>query len=152
MRAFLLTMLVLAGTAGILRADLWSEDYPAGLARAKQEGKYILLDFTGSDWCGWCKRLKAEVFSKPSFKEYARENLVCLMIDFPRGKSQSKELQAQNIELSNKFGVAGYPTIIVLDPDGAFAGHTGYLPGGPARYVDNLKSMIAKDRAKKAAK
>ena len=152
MKNFMFGLLALVATAGVARAELWSEDYPAGAARAKQEGKYILLDFTGSDWCGWCKRLKAEVFSRPSFKEYARENLVCLTIDFPRGKEQSKELQDQNNELSDKFAVAGYPTIILLDPEGAFAGQTGYMPGGPTRFVENLKAMIEQDKARKAHK
>lgn len=149
MKRLLIGLLAFAVLAPVARAGLWTEDYVEAMAQAKQEGKYVLLDFTGSDWCGWCKRLKAEVFSKPSFQEYAKENLVCVTVDFPRGKAQSKELQAQNSGLSDTFGVAGYPTIILLDPEGNFAGETGYVPGGPSRYVENLKVMIAQDRAKK---
>lgn len=145
-------VLIAVALAVPARAGVWTEDYAAALAQAKQDGKYILMDFTGSDWCGWCKRLKAEVFSKPSFLDFAKENLVCLTIDFPRGKAQSEELQAQNSALQEKFGVAGYPTIILLDPQGNFAGQTGYMPGGPARYVENLKNMIDQDRAGKAGK
>jgi len=152
MRKLLAMVLIAVASAVPARAGVWTEDYAAALAQAKQDGKYILMDFTGSDWCGWCKRLKAEVFSKPSFLDFAKENLVCLTIDFPRGKAQSEELQAQNNALQEKFGVAGYPTIILLDPQGNFAGQTGYMPGGPARYVENLKNMIDQDRAGKAGK
>ena len=80
MKKFFAGMLMVAALAVPARAGVWTEDYAAALAQAKQDGKYILMYFTGSDWCGWCKRLKAEVFSKPSVVDYAKENLVCLPI------------------------------------------------------------------------
>src|ERR1017187_4807538 len=67
----------------------WLTDVPAALARAKAENKTVLLDFTGSDWCGWCMRLKAEVFDQPEFSTYAHANLILVELDFPHHKTQS---------------------------------------------------------------
>ena len=61
----------------------WSDDYKASLATATKERKNVLLDFTGSDWCGWCIRLKRETFDQPAFKEYADKNLVLVEIEGP---------------------------------------------------------------------
>src|SRR5215213_11363481 len=108
---------VLAFTSAVAGTG-WSDEYETALAQAKKENKKILLDFTGSDWCGWCKKLDREVFSKPEFKEYADKNLVLVEVDFPRAKEQSATERRQNLELMERFGVQGYPTIVVLDGDG----------------------------------
>src|SRR5687767_6717334 len=89
----------------------WDDDYEKALAKAKAENKMVLLDFTGSDWCGWCIKLDKEVFSKKEFKDYAKENLVLVEVDFPQGKNQSKKLKEQNAKLKQEFGVRGFPTI-----------------------------------------
>src|SRR5512140_2965556 len=62
----------------------WMTDVPKALEKAKTENKLVMLDFTGSDWCGWCIKLNKEVFSKPEFIEYAAKNLVAVEVDFPR--------------------------------------------------------------------
>lgn len=121
----------------------WETDFAKASAAAKQADKYMLLDFSGSDWCGWCIKLDKEVFSKPEFKAYAEKNLVCVLVDFPRRKTQSAELKKQNESLSRKYGIEGFPTIVLLAPDGALAGQTGYQPGGAGKYVEHLKSLIA---------
>jgi protein disulfide-isomerase len=119
----------------------------------------MLLDFSGSDWCGWCVKLDKEVFSKPAFKTFAKTNLVCVLVDFPRQKPQSKKLKEQNAELARKYGIRGYPSVIVLSPEGDLVGKTGYQEGGPQKYVAHLQEMIddykkqhpGKDEEKKAA-
>ena len=63
----------------------WLDDIENAKEQAKQGGKRILLDFTGSDWCGWCKKLDAEVFSQQEFKDYAAKKLVLVEVDFPKG-------------------------------------------------------------------
>ena len=71
----------------------WLSDYKKAQQEAKTSNKFLLLDFTGSDWCGWCKRLEKEILSQSQFENYARENLVLLEVDFPRAKPQSPELR-----------------------------------------------------------
>jgi protein disulfide-isomerase len=111
---------------------------------AKAENKHLLIDFSGSDWCGWCIRLDNEVFSQAAFKEYADENLILMLADFPRDKSnQSAALQKQNDELLKEYGVRGFPTVFILDPDGNTIDKTGYQEGGPESYVDYIKKVIA---------
>jgi thioredoxin-related protein len=122
----------------------WLTSVPDALARAKKENKLVLLDFTGSDWCGWCKKLDAETFSKSEFTDYARKNVVLVEVDFPAHKDQSDELKKANQALQAKYKVDGYPTLIVLNSDGKVVWtQGGYMEGGP-------KAMIAKlDEAKK---
>lgn len=126
----------------LAHAGLWTDDYAGALAQAKAENRFVLLDFTGSDWCGWCKRLEREVFSKDDFKKYAKANLVCVTLDFPRGFELKKKVAAQNEKLSNDYEVMGYPTIVLLDPNGKTIGRTGYQPGGAKAYVEHLETFI----------
>jgi protein disulfide-isomerase len=123
-------------------ATNWETDFEKALSDAKTSGKYILLDFSGSDWCGWCIRLEKEVFSQDAFKDFAEENLVCVLVDFPRAKEQTEKLKQQNLDLARKHSIRGYPTIIILSPDGKPVGQTGYLQGGPWEYARHLKEII----------
>ena len=79
---------------------------------AKANNKLLLLDFTGSDWCGWCIKLNKEVFSKPEFKDYANKNLVLMEVDFPRGKSQGSDIKKQNEGLAQQYQIEGFPTAL----------------------------------------
>ncbi len=123
-------------------ATNWETDFEKASTTAKASDKYMLLDFSGSDWCGWCIRLEKEVFSQDAFKDFAEKNLVCVLVDFPRAKVQTGELKQQNLDLARKYEIKGYPTIIVLSPDGKPVGKTGYLQGGPWEYARHLKKII----------
>lgn len=97
----------------------WTMDYEAAKALAKEKKLTILMNFTGSDWCGWCKLMDKNVFSTEQWKSYATQNLVTVFIDFPKNKSLVPEKRAEaNKALSEKFGVQGYPTYILLASDG----------------------------------
>lgn len=120
----------------------WLTDYELAKKQATEENKTILMDFTGSDWCGWCIRLHEEVFSLPEFKDYAKENLVLLELDFPRGKRLPPDLVAQNEKLQEEFQVQGFPTILLLDGEGRPFGRTGYQAGGPTAYIEHLSEFI----------
>jgi protein disulfide-isomerase len=122
----------------------WLTDLPKAQAKAKEENKLVLLDFTGSDWCGWCIKLDKEVFSKPEFAEYASKNLVLVEVDFPRSKPQSSELKKANAALQDKYKIEGYPTIIVLNSSGQKAGELGYQPGGPKPFIAELERLKKK--------
>lgn len=121
----------------------WLTDLSDAKAKVKAEKKPILLYFTGSDWCGWCIKLKKEVFSKPAFVNYAKESLILMSIDFPNRKFQSKSLEEQNNKLMNFYRVEGFPTIILLDPNGKVVGKTGYRDGGAEAYVAHLKALLS---------
>lgn len=86
-------------------------------AESKKTGKPIMANFTGSDWCGWCKRLSAAVFVKPEFKKWADENVVLLELDYPRRKQMPDELKKQNAGLQAAFKVRGFPTVWVFNLD-----------------------------------
>lgn len=139
----LIPLIAIVGLALQVQAsDNWETDFKAALATAKAEGKPVLVDFTGSDWCGWCIRLDKEVFSKQAFKDYAKDSLVLLEVDFPRAKEQSPSLIAQNEALATKYKIRGFPTILLLSGDGELLGRTGYQDGGADAYVEHLKELI----------
>ena len=145
MRTIAIGLLVTAALLRVGAAELdWMTDLPKAQAKAKEEKKMVLLDFTGSDWCGWCIKLQKEVFSTPAFAEYARNNLVLVEVDFPAKKNQSAELKAANAELKKKYEVDGYPTIIVLNGEGKKIGELGYMPGGPKKFVAELDKVKKK--------
>jgi len=118
----------------------WLVDAHAAQEKAKRENKYVLLDFTGSDWCGWCQKLKREVFDDPAFVSFAQANLVLVEVDFPHHKLMSREQKLANARLATDYGISGYPTIIVLDPDGKPVNRLGYVHGGPAGFISKLEA------------
>jgi protein disulfide-isomerase len=142
-RSFLLPALLVAFLAvgSSFAKPGWLTDFKKAQGEAKAGKKLLLVDFTGSDWCGWCIRLDREVFSKPEFQEYASKNLVLLEIDFPRTMELSAELKAQNQQLAEEFGIQGFPTVVVMDSDGKPVGVLGYTPGGPAAFIAQLDKL-----------
>ena len=122
----------------------WTTDLPKAVEKAKSENKLVLMDFTGSDWCGWCIKLNKEVFSTPEFAEYAKKNLVPVEIDFPTKKAQSAELKKANKDLQKQYGIQGYPTIIVLNSEGKKVGELGYMAGGPKTFIAKLDELKKK--------
>ena len=131
------------------RADaLWTDDFAEASRIAKAENRFMLLNFTGSDWCGWCIKLDKEVFSKSEFKKFAKEQLVCVTVDFPAQKKVSSKTAKQNDELKSTFAIRGYPTIILLNPLGEKIAQTGYKEGGAEVYVQHLRGLIEPHAAK----
>ncbi|MDP6636259.1 MAG: thioredoxin family protein [Phycisphaerae bacterium] len=136
-------ILTLTGSAALAAGDGWVTDFEAAKASAKTSGKYMLVDFTGSDWCGWCIRLKKEVFSQDHFKTEAPKNFILVELDFPRDKSKlTPKLIAQNNKLKEKYSISGYPTIFLMDAEGKVFAKTGYRAGGPEKYVEHLNSLV----------
>ena len=128
MKKIVAGLLVTLGLLQVSASELnWMTDLPKAQAKAKAEKKLVMMDFTGSDWCGWCIKLDKEVFSTPEFTEYAKKNLVLVEVDFPNKKKQSPELKKANAELQKKYRIEGYPTIIVLNGEGKKIGELGYL-------------------------
>ncbi len=130
----------------------WKSNFDEVAKIAQETNKPILANFTGSDWCGWCKVLDREVFSKPEFQKWAKENVVLLEVDFPRRKKLSKALRSQNNALQKAFGVRGYPTIWLFDVgEGKNTkknivphGKTGYVKGGPTKWIKTIAKYMPK--------
>ena len=122
----------------------WYTDFEEAKKIASADNKLILADFSGSDWCGWCIKLDKEVFSKTEFKEYAGKNLVLFLADFPSQKKLPDKVKKQNEALAQKYGVKGFPAVLLLDKSGKVLGRTGYKKGGPKQYVTHIKSLLKK--------
>ncbi len=119
MNKFLLTGIATAALiAPAAQAANWGTNLPAALKQAGETGKNVFVIFTGSDWCGPCIALKNNVLSKADFAAYADENFVLVELDFPRSKPMSAEQKAANSQASEKYGVKGFPTVLVLSPEG----------------------------------
>lgn len=130
---FLGTMPAFSQTAG------WTDDYAKATAEAKSENKAILLDFTGSDWCGWCMKMKKETLDTPQFNTYAQKNLILMTVDFPHNKPLPPAVKQQNAMLDAKYHAEGFPTYVLVDKFGReLWRQTGYLAGGPGVFIAAL--------------
>ncbi len=132
--------------AAVLQAaaaeSTWTTDFPAAQALAKKENKLVVMNFTGSDWCSWCKKLHKEVFGTKEFGTYAKEKLVLVEVDFPNAKKQTDALKKANNALQEKYKAEGFPTIVVLNGEGKVVWRqVGYMPGGPEAWISKLKSL-----------
>lgn len=145
MKSFVIAAITLiAATVTNLSAaeSAWSTDLPAAQAQAKKDKKLVLVNFTGSDWCSWCKKLQKEVFTTKEFKDYAKEKLELVEIDFPNNKKQTDALKKANEALQAKYKAEGFPTIVVLNGEGKEVWRqVGYMPGGPGAWIAKLKSL-----------
>ena len=137
----ILSLIALAAlsTSAFAAKEGWLDDLEKAKEQAKTGGKRILLDFTGSDWCGWCKKLDAEVFSQQEFKDYAAKHLVLVEVDFPHGFKLPDAAKKQNEALAKKYQINGYPTIIITSPSGVKKGQLGYMEGGPKAFIKALE-------------
>lgn len=150
MKKILMLLFLLAGTHFLHAEGLeWNTNLEKAMEISKATNKPLMLFFTGSDWCGWCKRLQAEVFFKPEFAKWAKENVVLLELDFPRRTQLPQEQQMQNNQLGQFFGVQGYPTIWFVKAtkvDGKInfekLGNTGYLDGGPPVWLKAADEIL----------
>ena len=143
--AYYLTLMLILTLSSTLQAsgEEWLTDYDKARTAAEKNKRPILVDFSGSDWCGWCKRLDEQVFQQPEFKEWAKENVVLCLLDFPRNPAKVSPAQKQkNQEVARSFGVRGYPTVLLLETNGTLIARTGYREGGPTKYVEHLERLL----------
>ena len=122
----------------------WHINLEEAVKVAQEENKNILVNFTGSDWCVWCHRLRDEVFIQDEFKKYADDNLILVKLDFPRKTKLPEEEQEYNTNLMYKYGVRGFPTILLLDSDGNLVRQTGYQQGGAESYIKHIEESFIK--------
>jgi thioredoxin-related protein len=117
--ALLSTAPVLAGTAAKTTAPaLTWRDWDKGLDEAKASDRPVLVDVVTS-WCGWCKRMDADVYSNPQVRDYLAKKFVTVRIDAESTAPARYEGKAQTSQsLAARFGVSGYPTTVFLHSSG----------------------------------
>ena len=124
----------------------WGTNYEEALNKARSEGKAVLAEFTGSDWCYYCRKLRQEVLDSPDFASWAEENFVLLEIDLPQHTDIGIELLTQNQMLRSKYQIDGYPTLLVLDASGRpLGGMFGYV-GDPKTVQAELEPGIKAEK------
>lgn len=134
------------------KPDIWMTDFAAATAKAKAENKDLLIDFTGSDWCGWCIKLDAEVFSHDEFQQAAQKNFVLVKVDIRQDKSNmSKELIAQNDGLVFRFGISNFPTLLMMDSQTNVYDMLSYQKGGPGPFNEAMTAKRKKAQGFKAS-
>lgn len=113
-------LILLAGFMA-LSFTTWEPDFNEAKLQAKARHKLILLNFSGSDWCGPCIRMKQDVFGNENFSNMADKELVLVNADFPRKKKNqlTKERQEQNEALAEQYNPSGkFPYTLLLDENG----------------------------------
>lgn len=144
MKSFLLFTTVLLTLLSLPRShgSEWLTDLNKAKAQARTERKAVLVNFSGSDWCGWCMKMRRDVFLKPAFTNYAASNLVLVEIDFPRRKPLPPEVQKANQQLAQQFEVQGFPTLVLLGADGNRLGNVNYANGGPRTFIVEVEKLL----------
>lgn len=120
----------------------WGEDLAQGLATAKAEGRCVLVEFTGSDWCPPCMYVRRKVLPSPEFKSFAERNrLVLVELDFPRDKGKvAPEVRELREQISQRYGVDAYPTIMLLDAQGYPYARMEGAPASAVEYVHEIQA------------
>lgn len=139
-----LTLSTLAAPAALAGGgEGWYADFDEAAKAAKAEGKDLFVDFTGSDWCGWCIRLDKEVFSHEEWLEGVKDDYVLVALDYPNSEEAKAKVPSpeRNRELAGTYQIAGYPTILMMTADGEVYGRTGYQAGGPEAYLEHMAEL-----------
>ena len=134
---------VLLAAPAFADGPTWFADYDTAAKEATKTGKDLLVDFTGSDWCVWCKRLHAEVFDFEAFQKGVENDFILVALDFPNSDEAKAKVPNpdRNDELQQKYAIKGFPTILLMTPEGEVYGRTGYQEGGPEKYVTHLGEL-----------
>ena len=152
----LITILLLFLTINVFAQEGeldWHTDVNKAIELSIESEKPLFMFFTGSDWCGWCIRLQKEVFFKPDFVTWAKENLILVELDFPRRKKLDETLKQQNDNLRQMFAVRGYPTGWFVVPEiedkkvnFKRLGSQGYVAGGPTNWINGANKILARSK------
>lgn len=143
---FTVLFLTLAAMAeNISVPENWTANINTALNNAARENKKILILFTGSNWCKYCKLLKSEVLDQPEFKKLAAEKFIAVYFDYPTGKALPAEQKKIQQMWAKKFNVGGFPTVVILNSNGKKIGEiSGYRQNSKAEYIKQLESILKK--------
>ncbi len=120
---------------------VWETDFATAVDQARARKCHVLILYTGSDWCSWCHKMDAEVYSQPEFARYSHDKFVLLKLDYPRHTPQPEDVRNQNADLLRRYSVRGYPAVVLADAKGNALGRIdGYQPGGPGHFIQMLQA------------
>ncbi len=122
----------------------WVSDYKAAVQQSEKTKKPIFIVFEGSDWCGWCKKLNAEILSNKQFSDWVNVRFIPYKADFPRSIKLDAAVKAQNEALQTKYGVTGYPTIVIVNAAGKKLATAGYMKTGPVALIRDIEGKLRK--------
>ncbi|OVE82130.1 hypothetical protein BVY04_01725 [bacterium M21] len=135
-------VILLVSSIAASAGDATYTDYESAKKAASKKGLPILIEFSGSDWCGWCIRLHEEVISRKAFKKFAKDEVIFYIADFPSNKQLPAKQKKKNEELAAQYNVEGFPTVLLIDKYGKLIARTGYVAGGAEKYVEHLRTLI----------
>jgi len=120
----------------------FTDNLDAAFDAARAGGKFIYACFSGSDWCGWCRRLEREVLARTEFLDAVTNDYVLVYIDSPSDTSLlSPRAQVENPKIVERYRISGFPTALVFDANGGIVARTGYVEGGAANYARHLMEI-----------
>lgn len=138
-------LLVACTSSEVVRSELnWFTNLEDAKAEAQIWKCPIFIDFTGSDWCGWCIALEDEVFSQPEFIDYTNNNLNLVKLDIPSKIKQIEATKKYNTKVATKYGIRAFSTIVLLNMAGNYLARTGYQYGGVVEYVKLIQELVRK--------
>ena len=121
----------------------FTDNLDEALKSAKENKRYVVAVFSGSDWCGWCKKLEKEILSTEEFRKGAVGTSELVYIDNPKDKELlSEHGKANNRKLTMKYGIRGFPTVLILDGDGDKIARLGYSKDGPEKYLEKIAEEV----------
>lgn len=135
----ILTLTAMAALIAPSFAMEWLDDFAVAKSKAQEKNKLILVDFTGSDWCGWCIKLRKEVLDTPEFDEYIKDKFLLMEVDCPRKKKLDPTIAQQNQQLCRQYNISGFPTVLVMNGEGEVVG--GF---GGYKKLDGVKATLDK--------
>ena len=121
----------------------FTDNLDEALKSAKANKRYVVAVFSGSDWCGWCKKLEKEILSTETFRKGAVGRYELVYIDTPRNQDLlSEHGKENNRKLTSKYDVHGFPTVLILDANGEKVAEMGYDAGGPKKYLEKIEEEV----------
>lgn len=128
----------------------WHKSMDEAKMLAQKEHKHILLNFSGSDWCGPCIRLHKEIFDSEAFQQFAETNLVLVNADFPRLKKNQLSASQQKINdaIADQYNSKGsFPFTVLLNENGKVLKQwEGFPKMTPDEFVDDVRTIIDADK------
>lgn len=134
--------------AFLMSFSVWQPHFETAQKIAREKNELILLNFSGSDWCGPCIRMHKEILNSEVFTKFADKELVMVNADFPRSKKNQldKQLQKENEALADKYNPDGkFPYTLLLDTDGKILHAWDGLPKDDAAAFTNSVKKICDD-------
>ncbi|MEM9800927.1 MAG: thioredoxin family protein [Planctomycetota bacterium] len=141
-RALVPALVVAAGSSSAVATQSgevrWYDDLERARTVARTENKHVLVEFAGSSWCAWCKKLEDRVLSRPTFCEPACDEFVLVRLDFDeRGRARGEgESAVRSDAFRAAVGASAFPTVLLMTADGIAYAREGYDERGPREWAD----------------